>query len=93
MYLAFLIVFISIEKFVKTPEDIFQDFLTLQQRIKITELKTSLETLNERKNDQELSNNKLLNNLCMISWKSNCSILLFVNFLLSSHKYTIHLRQ
>lgn len=67
MYLAFLIVFINIEKFVKTPEDIFQDFLTLQQGIKITELKTSLETLNERKNDQELSNNKLLNNLCMIS--------------------------
>lgn len=67
MYLAFLIVFISIEKFVKTPDDIFQDFLTLQQRIKITELKTSLETLSERKNDQELSNNKLLNNLCMIS--------------------------
>lgn len=67
MYLAILIVFISIEKFVMTPEDIFQDFLTLQQRIKITELKISLETLNERKNDQELSNNKLLNNLCMIS--------------------------
>lgn len=67
MYLAFLIVLISIEKFVKTPDDIFQDFLTLQQRIKITELKTSLETLSERKNDRELSNNKLLNNLCMIS--------------------------
>lgn len=29
--------------------------MTLQQRIKITELKTSLETLNERKNYQKLS--------------------------------------